>query len=139
MVNVKFKLMENGKMPSYTREHDACLDCYSAEDIVIRPNSRQLVKLGFAMQLPNEYEAIIRPRSGNSKKGIDVAIGTVDSNYRGEVMANVINNSDEHFTIAFGDRICQLAVRPAPTINCIQVEELEDSNRGTNGFGSSGK
>ena len=138
-MNVKIKLMENGKMPEFKRAGDACLDCYSAEDIVINPGNRSLIKLGFAMEIPEGYEGVIRPRSGLSSKGIDECIGTIDSNYRGELKAIIINNATEPYYINFGDRICQLAIRKTENINFIQVEELDDSVRGINGFGSSGK
>lgn len=138
MVDVKIKLMENGKLPQFQREGDVCADCYSAENVTLRNGERKLVKLGFALELPVNYEAVLRPRSGLSKRGVDIAIGTIDTNYRGEVMANVINNSGDDFIISFGDRICQLAIRQAPAINFVQVEELSNTVRGANGFGSSG-
>lgn len=138
MVKVKIKLMDNGKLPSYQRDGDACLDCYSAEDLYIPTNGRTLVKLGFALELPKGYEAIIRPRSGLTKNEIDCAIGTIDSNYRGEVSANIINNSNSCLKINFGDRICQLAIREAPQVELMEVEELTETERGGNGFGSSG-
>jgi dUTP pyrophosphatase len=99
---------------------------------------RKLIPLGFALELQVGYEAIIRPRSGNSKDGIDVCIGTIDINYRGEVMACVCNTLDEDFRIEEGDRICQLAIREAPTVAWEVVEELSETERGADGFGSSG-
>lgn len=135
---IKIKLMENGKMPAYQRDGDACLDCYSAEDITIRKGSRSLVKLGFALELPANCEAVIRPRSGLTKRGIDCGIGTIDSTYRGEVMANIINNADDDFIIHFGDRVCQLSINEIKRINFQQVEILNDTQRGADGFGSSG-
>ena len=138
---VKIKVFEGGKKPEYKRMGDVCLDCYARSDwksIWIPKGTRALIPLGFALELPPEWEAIIRPRSGNSKNGIDIAIGTIDSNYRGEVMANVINNSDEDFIINDGDRICQLAIRQAPTVYFEVVDKLSETNRGDSGFGSSG-
>lgn len=138
-MEVKIKLMEGGKVPQYQRAGDSCLDCYANEDVFIPLLCRKLVKLGFALELPQGYEAVIRPRSGNTKNGIDVFIGTIDSNYRGEVCANVLNNSMDNLHIKKGDRICQLAIRKTEQITFLPVEELSESNRGTNGFGSSGK
>lgn len=141
-MNVKIKIVEGGKKPEYKRIGDACLDCYARIVcklfVTIPKGSRALIPLGFALELPPEWEAVIRPRSGNSKNGIDIAIGTIDSNYRGEVMANVINNSDEDFIINDGDRICQLAIRQAPTVYFEVVDKLSETNRGSSGFGSSG-
>lgn len=138
-MNVKIKLMENGKMPEFKRAGDACLDCYAAEAKIIEPGKRSLINLGFALELPEGYEGVIRPRSGLSSKGIDGTIGTIDSNYRGELKGNIINNTSEPYSISFGDRICQLAIRKTEEINFIQVEELNDTVRGADGFGSSGK
>lgn len=135
---IKIKLFENGTKPAYQRAGDACMDCYSAEEITIRKGTRSLVKLEFALELPVNCEAVIRPRSGLSKRGIDCSIGTIDSNYRGEVMANIINNSDDDFIIHIGDRICQLAIREISYFMLDTVLELSDSVRGSDGFGSSG-
>lgn len=137
-MEVKIKCIENGKVPTFIRIGDVCSDCYANEKLVIKPNERKLVKLGFALELPTGYEAIIRPRSGLSKKGIDIAIGSIDTNYRGEVMANVINNSCEDFEVNVGDRICQMAIRSVPYISFILSDELSSTERGKNGFGSSG-
>lgn len=137
-VNIKIKQIGNGILPIYKREGDVCLDCCSRKHILVSAGSRRTVPLGFALELPSDFEAIVRPRSGLSKDGIDVAIGTVDSNYRGEVMACVINNSEEDFQIEAGDRICQLAVREVPAVTLQVVSELSETERGTNGFGSSG-
>lgn len=140
-LNVKIITVEDGKLPIYTREKDACLDCYarvSELGVEIPAHSRCLVNLGFAIALPEDYEAVIRPRSGNTKNGIDIGTGTIDSNYRGELKACVINNSDGPFRIETGDRICQLAIREVPHINWIKVDKLEETERGANGFGSSG-
>lgn len=135
---VSVKLFENGKMPEYKRNGDACLDCKSRNCMTIPKGQRALVPLGFAIELPKDYEAIVRPRSGNTKDGIDIGIGTVDETYRGEVMACVINNSDEDFHIEVGDRICQLAIREAPKFDLIEVAELSKTERNESGFGSSG-
>ena len=137
-VNIKIKQIENGVLPIYKREGDVCLDCCSRKQILVSAGSRRTVPLGFALELPPNYEAVIRPRSGLTKDGIDVAIGTIDSNYRGEVMACIINNSEEDFQIEAGDRICQLAVREVTKVVLQVVSELSETERGTNGFGSTG-
>ena len=137
-VNIKIKQIGNGVLPVYKREGDACLDCCSRKQILVSAGSRRTVPLGFALELPSNYEAIVRPRSGLSRDGIDVAIGTIDSNYRGEVMACIMNNSEEDFQIEAGDRICQLAVREVPQVTLQLVSQLSETERGENGFGSSG-
>lgn len=142
-MNVKIKLFEGGRMPMFQRDGDACADCYAriADDInyiSIPSSSRCLVNLGFALELPEGYEAVVRPRSGLSLQKIDICIGTIDSNYRGEVKACIVNNSDGSFDVKNGDRICQLAIRKTEYIVFEQVENLSETNRGSNGFGSSG-
>lgn len=135
---VKIKKIGNGTLPSYKRNGDVCMDCYSRVFDIVPAFGRKLIPLGFALELPLDYEAVIRPRSGNSKDGIDICIGTIDTNYRGEVMACVCNTLDEDFRIEEGDRICQLAIREAPLISWVEVDELSETERGVNGFGSSG-
>lgn len=142
-MNVKIKIIEGGKMPMFQHKGDACADCYARiadniDHISIPAHSRCLVNLGFALELPEGYEAIIRPRSGLSLQKIDICIGTIDSNYRGEVKACIVNNSDGSFNVKNGDRICQLAIRKTETVVFEQVENLSETNRGDNGFGSSG-
>lgn len=141
-MKIKIKELKEGFTPTYTRKGDACLDCRAAiadEFIKIPSHSRCLIPLGFALALPEGYEAVIRPRSGLSKDGIDVAIGTVDSNYRGEIKANIINNSEGPFEIRRSEKICQLAIRKTEEIEFEKVSELDETERGINGFGSSGK
>lgn len=138
VVKVKIKVLEGGMLPEYKRYGDVCMDCYARISCTVSPGERRLIPLGFALELPIGYEAIVRPRSGLTSGGIDNAIGTIDTNYRGEVKACVINNSDEDMIIDSGDRICQLAIREAPTIKWEVVDKLSETERGTNGFGSSG-
>ena len=140
-MKIKIKLIDGGKMPHYSRDGDACLDCHAriADGMIKIPaHSRCLVNLGFAAGIPAGYEGVIRPRSGLTSMSIDGGIGTIDPNYRGEVKACVINNTDSAFTVKDGDRICQLAIREAPKMELVQVDELDDTERGEQGFGSSG-
>lgn len=137
-MKVNFKLIGNGKLPETKTTDAACLDAYSRVHEVINPYERKLIPLGFAVELPEDYEMVIRPRSGLTKNCIDSAIGTIDSDYRGEVCACLINNSDFVFTVNENDRIAQLAIRRAPKIEPVVVTELSDTLRGVNGFGSTG-
>lgn len=137
---VYIKTIDGGKIPQKAHSGDACFDCYSnnQQPITIDVNKRTLVPLGFAIALPENTEAVIRPRSGLTKKGIDCAIGTVDSNYRGQLFACIINNSDKPFTINNGERICQLAIRQYMP-SCFELKDFdENTERGANGFGSTG-
>lgn len=140
-MNIKIKLIDGGRLPEFKTDGAVCADCYSRceEPIEIKPNSRRLIPLGFAVELPKGYEMVLRPRSGMSKNGIDVAIGTIDFDYRGEVMACVINNIDKAVAVENDIRICQCAIRQVPEIEFEVVSELSETNRGDNGFGSTGK
>lgn len=140
MVEVKIKLIGNGKMPEFKTDGAVCADCYARVDtyLTIRAGERVLVPLGFAMELPKWYEAVLRPRSGLTKKGIDNGIGTIDFDYRGECCACVINNSGKDFEVHNGDRICQIAIRKAEQVEFCAVDELSDTERGAGGFGHTG-
>ena len=137
-MNVKIKLCDNGVLPTYAHIGDACCDCYAAEDLTIAYGQWAKVKLGFCLELPSGYEAQIRPRSGLASKGVVCALGTIDSNYRGEVCAIIYNNSFDDFEIKFGDRICQMKIERVEPVVFKEVEELSDTLRGCNGFGSTG-
>lgn len=137
-MNVKIKTCKNGVLPTYAHIGDACCDCYAAEGLTIAIGQIAKVKLGFCLELPSGYEAQIRPRSGLSSKGVIVILGTIDSNYRGEVCAVIQNNSSDDFKIKVGDRICQMKIERVEPVVFDKVEELSDTLRGCNGFGSTG-
>jgi dUTP pyrophosphatase len=111
-------------------------------DIVIEPLERVLVNTGLYLEIPVGYEAQIRPRSGLAiKKGITVlnSPGTIDSDYRGEVCVILINLSKESFVIKDGERICQMIISKHEKAEWIAVEALVETERGTGGFGHTGK
>ena len=140
-MKIKIKLFEGGRLPEFKTDGAVCADCYSRckNPIEIKPNSRALIPLGFAVELPKGYEMVLRPRSGMSKNGIDSVIGTIDFDYRGEVMACVINNLDKAISVENDTRICQCAIRQVPEIEFEVVSELSETKRGAGGFGSTGK
>jgi len=114
----------------------------AGEDMVLAPGMRLVVPCGFAMALPQGWEAQVRPRSGLAvRHGVTVlnAPGTIDSDYRGEVMVPLINLGQEPFTVRRGDRIAQLVVAPVSMATFTKVEELDETLRGSNGFGSTGQ
>ncbi len=132
-------------LPSYQSAHAAGLDLVAAipEDgaINLGPSDRALVPTGFALELPQGYEAQIRPRSGLAlKHGVTVlnSPGTIDADYRGEVMVILINLGPDTFLIQRGDRIAQLVVSPVTHVEVVAVAELGATERGTGGFGSTG-
>jgi dUTP pyrophosphatase len=112
-----------------------------AEPIVLEPGARALVPSGLLVAVPEGFEMQVRPRSGlAAKHGVTVlnAPGTVDSDYRGEVMAILVNHGDAAFTIAHGDRIAQIVIAPVVMAGFEVVEQLPDTARGSGGFGSTG-
>ncbi|MBK1839328.1 dUTP diphosphatase [Azospirillum sp. YIM B02556] len=132
-------------LPSYATEGAAGFDLRAAvpadEPVLLAPGRRLLVPTGFAVGLPAGWEMQIRPRSGLAvKNGVTVlnTPGTVDCDYRGPVGVCLINLGDEPFAIARGDRIAQAVIAPAPQAALVEVEALDDTARGTGGFGSTG-
>ena len=143
-MDVKIKL-ENGCenfCPKKAHPDDAGYDLYSRIDAVLEPLSGMAIPVGFAMELPTGYEAQIRPRSGLAVKHhitVTNSPGTVDANFRGEVKAILYNLGKEPFTIKRGDRIAQMVICKLPEIDLVEATELSETNRGSGGFGSSGK
>jgi len=131
-------------LPFYATTHAAGADLRAAidADIIIAPGDHALIKTGFAMALPDNYEAQIRPRSGLAlKHGITVlnSPGTIDADYRGEVGVILINHGSEPFTVQRGDRIAQMIIAPFVQADFQPVDSLSETERGSGGFGSSGK
>lgn len=141
-MNIKIKIFDGGKMPIKTTKGAVCFDCFArlANDFIKIPaGSRCKIALGFAVELPDNYEIVIRGRSGlSSTEYVDVIEGTIDSDYRGEILAIIANNGKGDFSIKNGDRICQIAVREVPEINFIETDSLSSTERGNKGFGSTG-
>jgi len=129
--------------PTYATPGAAGLDLHASipHPIRLMPGVRFTCPTGIAIELPEGYEAQIRPRSGLAKKhGLTVlnAPGTIDSDYTGEIMVILINLGDEPATINGGDRIAQMVIAKFVRIEFVQVGELAETERGTNGFGSTG-
>ncbi len=141
---VKIINTSTNELPAYQTAGAAGLDIRAnlGEPIVLAPLQRTLVPTGLFLEIPEGYEVQVRPRSGlAAKHGITVinAPGTIDSDYRGEVKVPIVNLSDESFTIAHGERIAQMIFAKYERVTFQQVEELSDTQRGTAGFGSTGK
>lgn len=139
--SIPIKLFDGGRMPEYKTEGASCADCYARIEkgfVWIFPGEREMIPLGFALELPEGYEAVIRPRSGMMSKGIDEGIGTIDSDYRGEVYACLINNTPTKVKIENGDRICQMKIQSSEKFHFVSAQSLSDTARGTGGFGSTG-
>jgi dUTP pyrophosphatase len=139
IVSVK-SLDDKAKMPTRANENDAGWDLYSIVETVVPSKQRKTVNTGIAIQMPEHFAGLIWPRSGLSvKQGIDVLAGVVDSGYRGEIMVCLYNTSDEDVVIHVGDRIAQIIFQEVPRVIMEVHESLGSSQRGDNGFGSSGK
>jgi dUTP pyrophosphatase len=117
------------------------MDVLAAEDVTIEPGARHAVATGFAVAIPPGYEIQVRPRSGLAlKHGISVpnTPGTIDSDYRGELKVILINHGAEPFAISRGDRVAQLVLAPVTQATWQEVDELDSTERGPGGFGSTG-
>lgn len=143
---MEIKIINRSKnpLPTYSTTHSAGMDLRAnlEEPITLKPLQRALVSTGLYIELPEGFEAQIRPRSGLAiKKGITVlnSPGTIDADYRGEVGIILINLSNEDFVIEHGERICQMVIAKHETINWQQVDILEETARGAGGFGHTGK
>ncbi len=140
---VKFINKSNNPLPKYESRLAAGMDirCFLSEPVTLQPFERKLFPTGLFLELPEGYEAQIRPRSGLAlKRGITVlnTPGTIDADYRGEIGIILINLGNEPQTIESGERICQMVIARHEQPSIVEVEELSDTERGTGGFGHSG-
>ena len=146
-VEVRVRVLPNGEgleLPAYQTADSAGADLRAAIDapIELQPGQRAVVRCGFAMALPSGWEAQVRPRSGLAvRHGITVlnAPGTIDADYRGELMVPLINLGHEPFVIQRGERIAQMILAPVHQVAWNVVTELDDTERGSGGFGSTGR
>ena len=142
---MKIKIVNNSQhdSPEYATSQSAGLDLRAnlIESITLKPLARALVKTGLFIELPEGYEAQVRPRSGLAyKKGITVlnSPGTIDADYRGEIGVILVNLSEEEFVIENGERVAQLVIAKHEQAQWVEVENLDETDRGAGGFGSTG-
>jgi dUTP diphosphatase len=127
-------------IPVYSHAGDAGADLRSSVDEVIPARGKNLVATGIRLKLPADHVGLIWPRSGLAvKHALDCGAGVIDSGYRGEVKVLLFNHSDEDYCIKKGDRIAQLIVQKFEKVDFVPVESLEETTRGAQGFGSTGK
>lgn len=152
------KLSDQAIMPKRATEGSAAYDLYIPEDVLVEMG-RQIIKLNFAIEVPEGYEAKIEPRSGYSSKGMeglirvfdenapkeatrrfdcDVLVGKIDSDYRGEVGIIINNREDIPFSLGRGQRIAQMTIYKVEDAEFVETEELSDTERGDGGFGHTG-
>ena len=133
------KLHPQATIPQYIRDGDAALDLYSSHGTIIPVGERRLVETGIAMAIPSGFVGLIWDRSGlAAKNGLTMLGGVIDSNYRGEIKIIVHNLGTEPFHVESGMRIAQMLIQPVTQKEIIEVEELDDTVRKSDGFGSSG-
>lgn len=144
-VMIKVRIINKGhhQLPEYATPQSAGMDLRAniEEPIILKPMQRMLVSTGLFMALPAAYEAQVRPRSGLAlKHGITVlnTPGTIDADYRGEVKVLLVNFSDTDFVINDGERIAQMVIAKHETADFIEVEELDETERGAGGYGHTG-
>jgi dUTP pyrophosphatase len=137
------KLHKDAKIPTYAHEGDAGLDIYSVEEYTLKSGERKLFKTGISYELEPGYVSLIWDRSGlAAKHGIKTMGGVIEYTYRGELMIVLLNTSNIDFHVEVGDRIAQMLIQPIVTAKVEELkesEELSESARGANAFGSSGK
>lgn len=143
MTSINIVNLSNNPLPKYETAGSAGMDLSAmlAEPVIIKPLQRVLIPTGIYIELPDGYEAQIRPRSGLAiKKGISVlnSPGTIDSDYRGEIKVILINLSNETIVINTGERIAQMVVAKYEKVQLHEVDELDSTDRGTGGFGHTG-
>lgn len=130
------------ELPQYAYEGDAGLDLRSSEDVTLAPFERRLISTGLAVAIPDGYAGFVQPRSGLAlKQGLSMANtpGLIDAHYRGELKICAINLDPTHpIEVKRGDRIAQLVIQRVPAVKLMEVDELDATDRGAGGFGSSG-
>jgi dUTP pyrophosphatase len=137
---IKFKrLSQDAKIPVRATSGAAGFDVFSNGNYTIKPNVRCLLDTGIAMQLPVNYWGELKPRSGlAARHGLDVLAGVIDSDYTGEIKVSLINLGEHDVEIKKGDRIAQLIIQQYESY-WVEVSEFDDTDRGSGGFGSTGK
>ena len=141
-MTVKFRKIDPAAiLPSYAHPGDAGMDVRSVEELVVEPGGRKLVRTGLVMMLPPGYEAQVRPRSGLAlKNGVTVlnTPGTIDEGYRGEVGVILANLGAEPFRVEKGAKVAQIVIAPCTRAEIVETAEIDETARGTGGFGSTG-
>ena len=144
-LGIPLKRLPHGEglpLPAYASAHAAGMDVVAAETIALAPGARHAVATGFAIAIPEGYEVQVRPRSGLAlRHGITClnSPGTIDADYRGEVKVILANLGDQVFEVIRGERIAQLVPAPVVRARFVEADELDETDRGGGGFGSTGR
>lgn len=133
------KLHPDAVLPKYANPGDAGMDFFSNEETIIEPQQRKLISTGISLAIPKGYVGLIWDKSGIAAKfGLKTMGGVIDAGYRGEVKIIVQNLSNEKFMVQKGMKIAQMLIQPVEQKKLLEVQELDETERGTGGFGSSG-
>lgn len=139
---IKIMLDGGAKMPTKAHDADAGFDLYLPTDYGIQTvpaHGNLTVTTGVHMMIPEGYCGIIQPKSGLNVKSDLLSFGLVDAGYTGGIVAKIYNMGEQDYTFYPGDKLTQIVVSPIPHVRLVEVDSLEDTDRGNNGFGSSGK
>lgn len=140
-MQMRVKLLSDSSLPPrYAQPGDAGADLFADEDAIVHARGQKLIRTGVALEIPEGYFGLVRPRSGLATKygiGINTS-GVIDSGYRGEISVTLINHTDANYMVNQGDRIAQILILPVEQATFNIVSDLSDSVRGSGGYGSTG-
>lgn len=138
-MRINVMLDKGAKMPTKAHEADAGFDLYAPKRVVVRRRDSEVIDTGVHIEIPEGYVGFIKSKSGlNVNHGI-LSEGVIDSGYTGSIVAKLYNNSDSHLVIEEGQKMTQIVILPIPFVKLTEVDRFEDTDRGSNGFGSTGK
>jgi dUTP pyrophosphatase len=134
------KLHTDARIPTYAHQGDAGFDIYIPYELTILPKERRSIPVGLAIEIPDGYVGLLFDKSGLSHThGLKSYGGVIDAGFRGEIRVGLMNLSDTPYTFAQGDKLIQMLIMPVVRAEIIETDSLSDSDRGSGGFGSSGK
>ncbi len=133
------RINKKAKLPNYSHQGDAGLDVFSVVDYNLKSQEIKAIPTGIKIAIPEGFVGLVWDKSGLSLKGVHCLAGVIDSGYRGEVKVVMVNLSQQLFEIKKGTKIAQILIQPVAGVRVVEVEELEKTDRGDKGFGSSGK
>ena len=157
-MEIRVRLTDGAPLPAHAKPGDAGMDLTSRETVTLMPGETRTVGTGVAMEIPEWYVGLVFPRSGLGTRGVNLSncVGVIDSSYRGEIRAPLHNNhppvvahggrvgsidfsaTHQSMMVERGDRVCQIVIVPFATCECVEADELSETERGDTGFGSSG-
>ena len=141
-MKINVRLTDGAPLPRHAKQGDAGMDLTSRETVEIAPQGTVMVGTGVAMEIPEGFVGLVFPRSGlASKRGVSLTncVGVIDSGYRGEIKAPLYNAGHETIVVERGERVAQIIIKRHETVECVEVSELSETERGCGGFGSTGE